>query len=191
MLRSFGGLIALLSAMLFVGVIVLGMRSRHRVDVLMIQTPWSHAAGAATDRGAILFARSDLPYEGLVAIDGTTRSIGLATSSPEDFAPIRDTILDKTAIRFSFLGFQTAAGQATLTSQLSPGFLAIRIPCWLLAIVFAILPLSVGRARWIRGQRKRKGLCLGCGYDLRFSDGRCPECGRMFSRGKASALRAG
>jgi hypothetical protein len=190
MLRSLGGFIALISAMLCIGVIVLGVRSRHCVDVLLINTPWKHVAGAATDHGAILFAHSDLPFDAWVSTDGTKHSIGLATSSAEDFTPIRDTILDKTAIRFSFLGFQTASGQAAMTSQLSPGFLAVRIPCWLLAIVFAILPLSVVRARWIRGQRKRKGLCLACGYDLRFSEGRCPECGKMPSGRKASALRA-
>lgn len=31
-----------------------------------------------------------------------------------------------------------------------------------------------------RSSRKRKGMCADCGYDLRGSSSRCPECGRKF-----------
>ena len=55
-------------------------------------------------------------------------------------------------------------------------------PCWFLAAVFAVVPLL----RWcsLRGLRRREararaGLCLACGYNLRMTPQRCPECGRM------------
>ena len=51
------------------------------------------------------------------------------------------------------------------------------IPFWLLVLTCAAFPghsmLLVHRRR----KRKKLGLCLKCGYDLRASKERCPECG--------------
>jgi hypothetical protein len=56
-------------------------------------------------------------------------------------------------------------------------------PYWLLTLATALLPLlwvsgSVQRVMSCR-RRRRLGLCLTCGYDLRGSAGRCPECGTV------------
>ncbi|HET6250919.1 MAG TPA: hypothetical protein VFE47_24735 [Tepidisphaeraceae bacterium] len=191
MFRSIGAFIAFVSALLCIGVIVLGVRSRHHADVFVIETPGGHIAGMAGDHGAVLLANSDMSFTGSNSIDGTNHPYLFSSLTIEEFKPILDTIVDTTTTKFSFLGFKTAAGQATMTSQISPRFAALRIPCWFLGIVFAILPLGIGRSILRRSRRKRKGLCLACGYDLRFSEGRCPECGRDIpARTSSAGIRA-
>jgi hypothetical protein len=49
---------------------------------------------------------------------------------------------------------------------------------WLPVLVFAALP-SVRAWRWAVARRRERhtGLCPDCGYDVRATPGRCPECG--------------
>jgi hypothetical protein len=57
----------------------------------------------------------------------------------------------------------------------------IALPHWTAAAITALLPLLT-LGRFIRNKaldrcRRRTGLCHSCGYDLRSSIDRCPECG--------------
>jgi hypothetical protein len=56
-------------------------------------------------------------------------------------------------------------------------FFVAEAPHWVLVIVLAVPVLAWGRRRWVLWRRERGGRCLACGYDLRFSGERCPECG--------------
>ncbi len=42
---------------------------------------------------------------------------------------------------------------------------------------FAVSFIVERRMERVRFDRDRNGLCVGCGYDLRGLNGRCPECG--------------
>jgi hypothetical protein len=57
------------------------------------------------------------------------------------------------------------------------------LPHWLVAGVASVVPLRWMIALITRARRLRRGLCARCGYDVRVSQGRCPECGEpLFAR---------
>ena len=53
----------------------------------------------------------------------------------------------------------------------------VEIHYWLVALLTAVLPASAARGIINRWRRRAPGLCRRCGYDLRATPGRCPECG--------------
>jgi hypothetical protein len=56
----------------------------------------------------------------------------------------------------------------------------IQFPHWFAAAVFGVFPF--GRLSYLVVKRLRpapEGLCLSCGYDLRATPNRCPECGMV------------
>jgi hypothetical protein len=75
---------------------------------------------------------------------------------------------------FGFHLSQTVAG-----GWLRGGYPIISVfaPHWFVVILFGVLPLLNVRRRLTRGRLLRHGLCQACGYDLRATLDRCPECG--------------
>jgi hypothetical protein len=69
---------------------------------------------------------------------------------------------------------------AGIPASVTGRYAAVVIPAWFLATLTAAQP-AVWVTRRLRLRRKRqrtlKGLCPRCGYDLRATPKRCPECG--------------
>lgn len=57
---------------------------------------------------------------------------------------------------------------------------------WLISLLTLPLPV-IALLRWVgRSRRYSEGFCVACGYDLRASVDRCPECGAVVAGGWAN-----
>ena len=82
---------------------------------------------------------------------------------------------------WAFLGFDQQGYETFLKPEVSIpwGSAALRVvaPLWIPPVLFSAYPLYLISGVRRRRERKKLGLCLKCGYDLRGSKERCPECG--------------
>ena len=86
---------------------------------------------------------------------------------------------------YGFDGFETywlPSFTAIYPRNLMIPFRSVTIPLWMLCLLFAALPAYSLPPIRRRRKRKKLGLCLKCGYDLRASRDRCPECGEAFEK---------
>jgi len=96
------------------------------------------------------------------------------------------------------IGSQGARARATASDRLIEQFEAHirngppvirggRLSYRRMALALAIgLCLEILLLRMRGTEQRRAGHCVGCGFDLRASTGRCPECGKAFSAGSTA-----
>jgi hypothetical protein len=72
------------------------------------------------------------------------------------------------------LGFYFNRADGSIAPYFAQQETTIAVPLWLIVVLLSVLPVT-----WLvrlRGRYTRRGLCATCGYDLRASIDRCPEC---------------
>jgi hypothetical protein len=161
------------SLLLCVATGVLWVRSYWRTEMFLSSGDdpagtWSGFTGVGWSRGELFFQRIHLP------------------------PGYQDNSMDRLR-RYGhlFYSFEVQPSGTELTAGLKPiqfeswQLQGAQTPCrrlavkmWLPFACFAILPAARGARRVLRRRRAAPGVCVACGYDLRATPDRCPECGR-------------
>ncbi len=161
-------------------------RRRRAVNVGVLAEPWQDPR---LNFGNIEFVSTPLPsgptaFE-LVVLDRRwtfsarhgALCIGLTPSDPAQHCqiapPMRATKGSNPEVQIRFAGFSLVRGFAPFSCWV------VDLPLWCPLVLFAILPLLRERRSHTLRRRRLLGLCNVCGYDLRATPGRCPECGTI------------
>jgi hypothetical protein len=167
--------VSILSLLIFIACAALWVRSYQVEDALSYYNEATGTnRGAGTLPGALGLARIDLFNDE----SGRRRTI----SNPEGWRSGQmppgssNWNLKNTATSVRFLGLSYQMG------EIVPGVVGrcLVLPFWFLCLTSFPLPVL-----WLRDMRRRRRirrgphLCLNCGYDLRASPERCPECGTV------------
>jgi len=145
--------------------------SYQRHEVLIWGSNW-HVFHAAVSRGSVQLMHGRLLGDVAFSNPGFTHISGRRPASVDPGFPRSDCTTWCVVGPASFIVGSQRIGSTGLN------FTELVLPCWLVVLVTLLpLPWLVHRTR--RARRRRAGHCPACGYDLRASPQRCPECGAL------------
>ena len=170
MKRLASNLLTIISLALLLATTILGVRSRRSADVCGLFLRGSAIQGIATHHGKCLLLFTNIGVESPSAVQ-------IASTNVDEFEPRHEDLL--AALKFNRTRFGCAFGisQADAFHIGGGKFVLIEFPIWLWSV-----PGTCFLMAWLRGARDRRrrktaGLCRICGYDIRATPNRCPECG--------------
>jgi hypothetical protein len=212
--RLLFNLIAGLSFLLCVATVVLWVRSEQWRDCVTILNTFGSGIFVSTGRHTINFgsveniAVQDLPWRPGISVESArwgasrfivqelypdmpTPNFGRTFRMILTFGSTRKLLASNTLqapahSRYGF-GWDLSKPAAPHQFEFGPADLhstLFVLPIWVLGLVFALLPAYRALQLLRRNQRLSHGDCPICGYDLRATPDRCPEC---FTVPKASA----
>ena len=176
MLRCLINLLATLSLALCVGVAALWARS-HLVSDTLERCSYRH--DGPTDDETFFVVREVWVGTGTVTYVGSTAQMG-GSLSPDHGRAFgwRWDVLPPDSVPVVTDGPRILGVVARRVRTGRDAHFTLSFPLAYIVAALALPPAAVLAARHRRRRRCREqGLCPGCGYDLRATPGRCPECG--------------
>lgn len=144
-----------------------------------------------SDRGWIRFKRFSYQRRFIEERSQNVDALTWTTHSPikSDWMGAQGS---ESEVKWYFCGFGFAAGDYDPKRIYGPmPFKLIVVPSFFVSAVTAV-PLLVWLRREFRQRKKPRwkaqGRCVNCGYDLRASESRCPECGEGQATHRAAVL---
>jgi hypothetical protein len=191
---------SVLSLLLCAAVCALWVRSYWRGESLALERPglsvtvgsWRGSIGVYRGQGAgglgsVTFVGAEgLSDDALVLIQDGRWHYRPYVAVPFEVMPFAATPNPPARHRWAWTGIDADEHPLTLTTADGTRTWTIgrvgwvTVPYWLTFLLTAALPLAWAVGSYSRRRsRRRAGLCPGCGYDLRATPDRCPECGTI------------
>jgi predicted RNA-binding Zn-ribbon protein involved in translation (DUF1610 family) len=126
---------------------------------------------------------------GKVVTDGNIPGAGLSVLSRADMLELRETLCSGL---WPLIVHRLPGGPASMDGSIYVigSAIELRIPLWL-ACVGYVWSVSTAIVRSLRSiNHLKRGACASCGYDLRASVDRCPECGTAIEPARSSVTTA-
>ena len=136
---------------------------------------WTWQRTAITDPGTIAQARVNM--KGWPALQ--------RQSQPGTWRPTPASLSHRSALQSLWFDGGGPYEEVSRTKGLTRAEYFVAVPLWAPTLLAAAWPTR-RLWRWRRDEQLRRaarGLCFRCGYDLRYSQGRCPECGERIRQG--------
>jgi hypothetical protein len=176
--RRFFNLLAALSLLMCVATVVLWVRSLGRVGAV----DWNGAAHSVMLWNGDGFVALDFVNDGKSTFNGEPIPTWHLSSHPMPPGRSRGDLWGYNGkSEPNSWGFAAWCVQSSRPNWRFGGRLAVVVfaPYWFLVLILSLLP-TVWLLRTLRRRRRVVvGLCTVCGYDLRATPERCPECGAV------------
>jgi len=186
--------IVMLSALSCVATLTLWARSHWRVDQMMFreghldddgEPHYTHIQYVVSSAGGLMCSDHFTNVPGMKFMDGKHTFewyAGPTTEYPYCFtgrSVHTDPLMIPRIRRWGGLGFELIW---PLPIHSYFRLHSVTVPLTAIVAVTACLPAVAVTSRWRARNRKRRAdqnMCIACGYDLRFTPDRCPECGKI------------
>lgn len=196
MLRRGGRILLAINLLLLAGIVVLWTRSTRHMDVLgyvaadddvvwISSQPHALSLTRAADQIGILFGLGGRRGFSVVSFEYSR----LITVDLSQFKPPSGMVTMSGTITFTippppttgpFGGF---SHQQSFDATGGPLQSSYTVPLWFVTLLLAAWPVWAVVRLVRRRRRFAEGLCQVCGYDLRETPSRCPECGTASPKG--------
>ena len=163
--------VAALPAVAVAGLVARWVASYRVLLALAVYSPAATLQTAVSHRGSFVLLLSDVPFG-----PEKRNDVDFFAVAAGDEAAIGPPLFEPADVKLAFAGCAIARGTLPM-GGLSPRYTAVRVP-HPYVVMAAAVPAAVSVRRTLRRRRwGRQGRCAACGYDLRSSPSRCPECG--------------